>query len=185
MVGSSRGLILPGMLSLVSSLSGLSFLTHKMGTIPLALPQNKAGCKSEESSPLFIDFLPRGHCSRVMFSLCSAMEPWCKAQRPSMCGGLRATERSWGPRGAGREPPRRRGAVLSSAALRPHLSPPPLLLQKAQPSKGSGRKTLNLPTFVERGSDLLASGPDHWVGASLQFLSRGYPGRSGVPLGSR
>nr|XP_025134584.1 kinesin-like protein KIF17 isoform X6 [Bubalus bubalis] len=33
---------------------------------------------------------------------------------------------------------------------------------KAQPSKGSGRKTLNLPTFVERGSDLLASGPDHW-----------------------
>ncbi|XP_027377321.1 kinesin-like protein KIF17 isoform X3 [Bos indicus x Bos taurus] len=33
---------------------------------------------------------------------------------------------------------------------------------KAQPSEGSGRKTLNLPTFVERGSDLLASGPDHW-----------------------
>nr|XP_020767657.1 kinesin-like protein KIF17 isoform X2 [Odocoileus virginianus texanus] len=42
----------------------------------------------------------------------------------------------------------------------PHL--PPLLLQKTQPAKGSGRKTLNLPTFVERESDLLASAPDHW-----------------------
>ncbi|XP_055253152.1 kinesin-like protein KIF17 isoform X2 [Moschus berezovskii] len=32
----------------------------------------------------------------------------------------------------------------------------------AQPAKGSGRKTLNLPMFVERESGLLASGPDHW-----------------------
>ncbi|XDA73246.1 hypothetical protein R6Z07F_003522 [Ovis aries] len=36
------------------------------------------------------------------------------------------------------------------------------LRTKVQPSEGNGRKTLNLPTFVERGSDLLASGPDHW-----------------------
>ena len=89
-------------------------------------------------------------------------------------------------RSAGRTPEAAgggRGAVLSSAALRPHL--PQLLLQKTQPAKGSGRKTLNLPTFVERERDLLASAPDHWVGASLQLLCRGHTGRSGVPLGSR
>ncbi|XP_072831319.1 kinesin-like protein KIF17 isoform X5 [Vicugna pacos] len=33
---------------------------------------------------------------------------------------------------------------------------------KVQPVKGSGRKPLNLPTFMERESDLPASGPDYW-----------------------
>lgn len=87
----------------------------------------------------------------------------------------RATEAlAENPRGGGG-----RGGVLSSAALRPHL--PPFLLQKTQPAKASRRKTLNLPTFVERESDLLASAPDHWVGASLQLLGRGHTGRPGVP----
>ncbi|XP_026965684.1 kinesin-like protein KIF17 isoform X2 [Sagmatias obliquidens] len=33
---------------------------------------------------------------------------------------------------------------------------------RTQPAKGTGRKALNLPTFVERESDLPASGPDLW-----------------------
>ncbi|XP_066872179.1 kinesin-like protein KIF17 [Kogia breviceps] len=33
---------------------------------------------------------------------------------------------------------------------------------RTQPAKGSGRKAVNLPTFVERESDLPASGPDLW-----------------------
>ncbi|XP_043300572.1 kinesin-like protein KIF17 isoform X2 [Cervus canadensis] len=46
----------------------------------------------------------------------------------------------------------------SEAAVAEDLPP----RTKTQPAKGSRRKTLNLPTFVERESDLLASAPDHW-----------------------
>lgn len=41
----------------------------------------------------------------------------------------------------------------------------PFLLKKAQQAPGNERKALNLLTFLERGSYLPTSGPEHWVGA--------------------
>nr|XP_015094855.2 kinesin-like protein KIF17 isoform X1 [Vicugna pacos] len=54
--------------------------------------------------------------------------------------------------------------LLEPGDLRPEAeaADDPLPRTKVQPVKGSGRKPLNLPTFMERESDLPASGPDYW-----------------------
>ncbi|XP_057410377.1 kinesin-like protein KIF17 [Balaenoptera acutorostrata] len=51
---------------------------------------------------------------------------------------------------------------------------------RTQRAKGSGRKALNLPTFVERESDLPASGPDLWevdlgLGVTEEVVSAAEP----------
>lgn len=68
-------------------------------------------------------------------------------------------------------PPKSKGGILNTAALRP--SPFSLLLKKAQQVAENERKALNPLTFLERESYLPASGPEHWVGAGTpQVLSR-------------
>nr|XP_031320108.1 kinesin-like protein KIF17 isoform X2 [Camelus dromedarius] len=54
--------------------------------------------------------------------------------------------------------------LLEPHDLRPEAeaADDPLPWTKVQPVKGSGRKPLNLPTFMERESDLPASVPDYW-----------------------
>ncbi|XP_031320107.2 kinesin-like protein KIF17 isoform X1 [Camelus dromedarius] len=54
--------------------------------------------------------------------------------------------------------------LLEPHDLRPEAeaADDPLPRTKVQPVKGSGRKPLNLPTFMERESDLPASVPDYW-----------------------
>lgn len=99
---------------------------------------------------------------RPLFSrdfLC--LEPLSKAERPSVHGGS--------------------AGVLSGTPLRAggHFEhccsqTRPFLLKKAQQAPGNERKALNLLTFLERGSYLPTSGPEHWVGAG-RWVAQGSP----------